>query len=43
MMWLIHSTDSLDEPENNLNIDGIPMQELLDISAYGWVQDETLE
>ncbi|AXY25679.1 hypothetical protein CL176_06520 [Suicoccus acidiformans] len=43
MMWLINSTDSLDEPENNLNIDGIPMQELLDIGAYGWVQDETLE
>lgn len=43
MMWMVHSADSLSDPASDLNIDGIPMKELLDSGAYGWVQGETIE
>lgn len=43
MMYMLHSAESLSDPANQLNIDGIPMKELLDIGAYGWKQGDTLE
>jgi len=43
MMYMLHSADSLSDPAAQLNIDGIPMKELLDIGAYGWKQGNTLE
>jgi urocanate reductase len=43
MMYMLHSAESLSDPANQLNIDGIPMKELLDIGAYDWKQGDTLE
>ncbi|HBC32160.1 MAG TPA: flavocytochrome c [Clostridiales bacterium] len=43
MMYMLHSAESLNNPATQLNIDGIPMKELLDIGAYDWKQGETLE
>lgn len=43
MMYMLHSADSLSDPATQLNIDGIPMKELLDIGAYDWKQGDTLE
>lgn len=42
-MFMLHSADSLSDPSKQVNIDGIPMKELLDIGAYGWKQGDTLE
>lgn len=42
MMWMVHSADSLNDPENQTNIDGIPMSELLESGAYDWKQGETI-
>lgn len=43
MMWMVHSSDSLSDPANQTNIDGIPMSELLETGAYDWKQGNTIE
>lgn len=42
-MFMLHSADSLSDPATQVNIDGIPMKNLLETGAYDWKQGETLE
>ncbi len=42
-MYMLHSADSLKDPATQVNIDGIPMKDLLDTGAYGWKKGDTLE